>query len=99
MAVKCILPLPATKTAQPYVLTGSGDTIRVYDISTLQEPELVAEFDAHAHDVTSLAYWLRVVPGERNAQIWIISASLDGTLRKWNLAGASEHARGSRCRQ
>jgi WD40 repeat protein len=86
-AIKCILPLCATPLAEPYLITGSGDAIRVYDISTLDEPELVAEFDAHSHDVTSLAYWMRPGKSGRGPEIWIVSASLDGTLRKWKLVG------------
>ena len=87
VAVRCLLPLPATELAESFVFTGSGDSIRAYDLSSVEEPELLSETDAHAHDVTGLAYWLRSVPGKRQPEVWIISASLDGTLRKWNLAG------------
>ncbi|EJD53269.1 WD40 repeat-like protein [Auricularia subglabra TFB-10046 SS5] len=86
VAVKCVLPLPATDLAESYVFTGAGDSIRAYDLSSVEEPELLSEIDAHANDVTSLAYWVRSVPGKRRPEVWIVSGSLDGTLRKWNLA-------------
>ncbi|KZV85104.1 WD40 repeat-like protein [Exidia glandulosa HHB12029] len=83
--VKCLLPLPAAM-GESYVLSGAGDAIRTYDFSSLEEPEFLSEFDAHANDVTSLAYWHRSVPGKRQPEAWIVSASMDGTVRRWRLA-------------
>ncbi|KAH9824000.1 WD40-repeat-containing domain protein [Melampsora americana] len=37
--------------------------------------------DAHWHEVTSLGIWY----DQANLQSWVISASLDGTLRKWEV--------------
>jgi hypothetical protein len=53
------------------------------------EPELVGEIDAHWHDVTDLGLWMRVVEkdGKRWNETWILSASLDATLRRWRLEG------------
>jgi WD40 repeat protein len=89
-AVKSLLPLPLTELAESYIITGSGDKIRAYDISNVEEPELLGEIEAHAHDVTSLNYWIRAAvadAGKRGCKIWIVSGSLDGTLRKWKLSG------------
>ncbi|KAJ7168157.1 WD40-repeat-containing domain protein [Mycena crocata] len=92
-AVRCILPLSVTDLAEPYLITGAGDVIRVYDVSSLEEPELINEVDAHWHDVTALHLWVRSSVGEdRKTRVepWIVSTSLDGTIRKWRLAGSSE---------
>lgn len=91
-AVRAILPLQATPLAEPYLLTGSGDVIRAYDISSPDEPELLGELDAHWHDVIALRLWMRKStvdgePGKVKIEPWIVSASLDGTLRKWKLLG------------
>ena len=92
-AVKAILPLALTFLQEPYLLTGAGDVIRIYDVATLEEPELVREVDAHWHDVTALRLWMRTTPvegsqGKLQVEPWIVSASLDGTIRKWRLSGA-----------
>jgi len=88
-AVKALLPLGLTPLAEPYVLTGSGDVIRTYDVSTPEEPELLGEVDAHWHDVTALRLWMRRSVGEdgkTRVEPWVVSASLDGTIRKWRLS-------------
>ncbi|KAI0340486.1 WD40 repeat-like protein [Trametopsis cervina] len=96
-AVRAILPLSLTLLAEPYLLTGSGDIIRAYDISSPDEPELLGEIDAHWHDVTALRLWMRKSPvldaqGKKTEHVvvepWVVSASLDGTLRKWRLTAA-----------
>lgn len=94
-AVRAVLPLALTPLAEPYVLTGAGDYIRAYDVSSHDEPELLGETDAHWHDVTALRLWMRrsavTEDGAKSAKVtvepWIVSASLDGTVRKWRLAG------------
>ncbi|KZT69040.1 WD40 repeat-like protein [Daedalea quercina L-15889] len=90
-AVKAILPLSLTFLGEPYLLTGAGDIIRVYDVSTLEEPELIREVDAHWHDVIALRLWMRTTPvegaeGKLQVEPWIVSTSLDGTIRKWRLS-------------
>lgn len=39
--VRAILPLSLTALSEPYLVTGAGDVIRTYDISNLEEPELL----------------------------------------------------------
>ncbi len=92
-AVRAVLPLSTTVIAEPYLLTGSGDIIRAYDVSSPDEPELLGETDAHWHDVIALRLWMRKTtiegePGKIKIEPWIVSTSLDGTLRRWRLAGS-----------
>jgi WD40 repeat protein len=90
LPVRCLLPLSLTPLGEPYLLTGAGDVIRVYDVSSLDEPELLGEVDAHWHDVTALRLWMKKWVGEDGkvrVEPWIVSGSLDGTLRKWRLTG------------
>jgi WD40 repeat protein len=89
-AVRCILPLALSDLGEPYLLTGSGDAIRAFDLSSPGEPEALGEIDAHWHDVTSLRLWVRRTAGEdgkTRVEPWVVSASLDGTIRKWQLSG------------
>lgn len=88
-AVKAVLPLSVTPLSEPYLLTGAGDVIRAYDVSTPEEPQLLGEIDAHWHDVTALRLWMRrtAIEGKERVEPWIVSASLDGTIRKWRLSG------------
>ncbi|KAI9446670.1 WD40 repeat-like protein [Lactarius indigo] len=72
--------------AFPYLLAGSGDSIRVYDISSLDEAELIKEVEGHWHDVTHLRIWLQESADGTRKDVWVISGSLDGTLRKWKLS-------------
>ncbi|KAH9854087.1 WD40-repeat-containing domain protein [Lenzites betulinus] len=90
-AVKALLPLTLTPLAEPYLLTGAGDVIRVYDVSDPLEPELLSEVDGHWHDVTALRLWMRRSavegePGMVRVEPWVVSASLDGTIRRWRLS-------------
>ena len=73
----------------PYLLAGSGDRIRVYDISSLDEDEaeFVREVEGHWHDVTHLRTWIQGSGDGARRDVWVVSGSLDGTLRKWKLSG------------
>jgi len=88
VSVRSILPLSLTDLAEPYIITGAGDIIRVYDVSDPDCPDLIGEIDGHWHDVTALRLWVRKTvgdDGQTRVEPWIISASLDGTIRKWRL--------------
>ncbi|KAJ4488430.1 WD40-repeat-containing domain protein [Lentinula aciculospora] len=89
-AVRCILPLYLTDLQEPYIITGSGDFLRVYDVSSADEPELLNEIDAHWHDITHIRLWMRQLRDEKNNQKmiepWIITTSLDCTVRRWKLS-------------
>ncbi|KAF5387071.1 hypothetical protein D9615_001674 [Tricholomella constricta] len=89
VGVRSVLPLALTELAEPYLITGAGDILRVYDISTPEEPELLRDLDAHWHDITAIRLWKRVTvggDGKTRIEPWIISTSLDGTIRKWRLS-------------
>jgi hypothetical protein len=80
-----------------YVVTGSTDeTIRVWDLSSIEllpqservkagregTTGLVRTVEGHYDEVNELKLWFR----KANQEIWVISASLDGTLRRWKLS-------------
>jgi WD40 repeat protein len=90
LPVRAILPLALSDLEQPYIVTGYGDVIRLYDVSTPSEPEVLGEIDAHWHDVTALRLWVqksRTDDGRTRIEPWIISTSLDGTIRRWRFSG------------
>lgn len=41
--------------------------------------------DEHFHEVNLLRVWLRLAENGLDFETWIVSASLDGTVRKWKL--------------
>jgi len=90
-AFRAVLPIylhsELDPDAFPYLLAGSGDCIRVYDISSLDEVELIREVEGHWHDVTHLRTWIQESAGDARRDVWVVSGSLDGTLRKWKLSG------------
>jgi WD40 repeat protein len=90
-AVKAILLLQLhpqlSAGAFPYLLVATGDIIRVYDVSSLDEPELIRDVEGHWHEVTGFQVWLRDVKDRKGKEVWIVSSSLDRTLRKWRLSG------------
>ena len=64
--------------------------MRVYDLSIFDAPELIREADAHWHDILTLRLWPRKTIGEdglARVEPWVVSTSLDGTIRKWRLIG------------
>jgi WD40 repeat protein len=79
-----------TDLGEPYLLTAAGDNLRTYDISELDEPELLSEVDAHWHDITAIRLWKRKTSGEdgrTRTEPWIVTTGLDKTIRKWKLTG------------
>ncbi|KAF8558477.1 WD40 repeat-like protein [Imleria badia] len=89
LPVRAVLPLSLTPLAEPYVVTTYGDVIRLYDLSTISEPEILGEIDAHWHDVTAVRLWMRTSKneaGQTRIEPWIVSTSLDGTIRKWRFS-------------
>lgn len=73
--------------------------MRVYDVSEPANPVLLSTTDAHWHNVIALGLWYRRVPvngsgsasGGVRLEPWILSASLDGTVRRWKLEGVFLH--------
>lgn len=73
----------------PSASTSSSSSFRT-------EEEEQVEVEGHWHEIISLACWTRhpnpspttttsPLPPATKVEIWIISASLDGTIRRWNL--------------
>jgi WD40 repeat protein len=92
-AVRSILPLPLSHLDVSYLITGAGEVLSTYDISTIDErggvSELLSINDVHSHDITALGLWIKDVEVSKviRQEPWIVSGSLDGTLRRWRLAG------------
>ncbi|GHJ84326.1 hypothetical protein NliqN6_0728 [Naganishia liquefaciens] len=88
----CLLPSAFHPTA-PLLLTGSVDEdIRVYDVSDILEnasrgddasAKEIANVKGHFGEVSSLKCWIK--EGEGGKEPWVVSASLDGTLRRWSM--------------
>jgi hypothetical protein len=90
IAVRAILPLSLTVLGEPILLTASGDLLRTYDVSEPDDPQLLSEVDAHWHDITAIKLWVRKNVGDdgrTRVEPWIVTTSLDKTIRRWRLAG------------
>jgi len=82
--VKALLPLYIPSLDETHLFTASGDTIRSWDTSDLDDKvEQRNEIDGHWHDVTLLKAWFA------SPDPYILSASLDGTIRRWKVTGES----------
>jgi hypothetical protein len=89
IAVRAILPLSLTVLGEPILLTASGDLLRTYDVSEPDDPQLLSEVDAHWHDITAIKLWVRKNVGDdgrTRVEPWIVTTSLDKTIRRWRLA-------------
>ncbi|CAE6479167.1 unnamed protein product [Rhizoctonia solani] len=77
---------------------GDGDDPAIIDGNGARESGMI---DVHSHDVTALALWVRQpmaeaateimnegkeLPRVQSAEPWVVSGSLDGTLRRWRLS-------------
>lgn len=80
--VKALLPLHIPSLDETYLFTASGDVIKSWDTSDLDDKiEQRNEIDGHWHDVTLLKAWYT------SSDLYIMSASLDGTIRRWKVKG------------
>lgn len=85
--VKALLPLYILSLGETYLFTASGDIIRSWDTSDLDDKiEQRNEIDGHWHDVTLLGAW------SASDDLYILSASLDGTIRRWKVKGIGWHS-------
>ncbi|CAK9785580.1 putative cytoplasm protein [Cutaneotrichosporon oleaginosum] len=81
--VKSVLPFP---DGMPYILTGSEDQhIRVWDASNLERTNKtpLSVVIGHCGEVTAFALWAFEQDGRH--EVKVVSASLDGTLRRWSM--------------
>ncbi|KAJ9121147.1 hypothetical protein QFC24_004821 [Naganishia onofrii] len=97
--VKCVLLLPTSfHPTAPLLLTGSVDEdIRVYDVTEILEQSgnthlaaegtvearEIANIKGHFGEVSALRCWIK--DGEKGKEPWVVSASLDATLRRWSM--------------
>ena len=80
--VKALLPLYVPSLDETHLFTASGDIVRSWDTSDLDDKvEQRNEVDGHWHDVTLLKAWFA------SPDPYILSASLDGTIRRWKVKG------------
>lgn len=78
--VRALLPLYIPSLDETYLFTASGDVIRSWDTSDLDDKvEQRNEIDGHWHDVTLLDAWFS------SPDVYLMSASLDGTIRRWKV--------------
>ena len=71
----------------------------MYDLSAGEGPaaRLVREVEGHCAEVMSLRRWAReeTESGKGRREEWVVSAGLDGTIRKWKVAGECRLGLGS----
>jgi WD40 repeat protein len=100
--VRSLLLLPSTFHPSPLLLCGAADQdTRVYDLSSTLESasrssqthtagegraKEVSRIKGHWADVIDLDVWVKEVEGGKK-EAWVVSASLDETLRRWNMQG------------
>lgn len=93
------LPLAFPSLNLAYILVGSSDEkLRIIDYSELRSPPpgefrglpsekesegLQLAIEGHSHEVIELKGYT-VVNEEGRKEAWVVSASVDGTLRRWN---------------
>ncbi|PVG02963.1 WD40 repeat-like protein, partial [Serendipita vermifera] len=92
--VKCVLLINSQMGEPLYMITASGDNLYTWDIASFtlgeDEPDLLSTTECHADDITSISIWTEsdttngALSG--NAEPWIVTGSLDGTVRRWKLA-------------
>lgn len=100
--VRSSLLLPSTFHPSPLLLCGAADQdIRVYDLSSTLESasrsshthtagegraKEISRIKGHWADVIDLDVWVKEVEGGKK-EAWVVSASLDETLRRWSMQG------------
>jgi WD40 repeat protein len=90
-AVRSILILPETFHPTPLLLAGASDEdIRTYEISSTLDTgsrgKEVSRVQGHWSDVIDMDVWIKDIEGGKK-EAWVVSASLDATLRRWSMAG------------
>ncbi|CBQ71838.1 conserved hypothetical protein [Sporisorium reilianum SRZ2] len=88
--VKTVLPLHLSLPSSTVVTGGSDEHIHVFP-SPSSSPSTI---EAHWHELTALSLYLRphtaytpasTLPAPSTDETWIVSASLDGSVRRFNL--------------
>ena len=95
-SVKSILPIPIPISGQSFVLSGSEDEdIRVWNVSNMPQypARLVSTVSGHCGEVSAMKWWQEKGSDDEHPSWVLVSASLDGTLRRWTLQGEHRQMR------
>ncbi|ETS62846.1 hypothetical protein PaG_02602 [Moesziomyces aphidis] len=96
--VKTVLPIgPLIPASYPLAddLSNAVVTAGADEHIHLHTPTSSTSAEGHWHEVTALAAWIRhpssiqraqSLPQAKETEVWIVSAGLDGSVRRWNLA-------------
>ncbi|CAG7854250.1 SubName: Full=Uncharacterized protein {ECO:0000313/EMBL:CCA67510.1} [Serendipita indica DSM 11827] len=88
--VKSILLIHVSGTDSRFLVTGSGEIISTFEVTNLLsgngDIDSLGVTDAHAHNITNVAHIESQVEYETSDSISVLSAGLDGLVRKWKLA-------------
>ena len=91
--VKAMSLVHVPETNSKILVTGSGDYISTFDVTALlsgdDDVDSLGVTDAHAHDITSLVWTESQVEQVAFPSISVLSAGLDGLLRRWKLGGTA----------
>ena len=93
-AVKAILPLELTPIGENVLIAGSRDVLLSFEISHDGKVDRMGEVVAHWHDLTGIQPWIKKLKDAKGRLVltpMIVSASLDGTVRRWDLHGTNLH--------
>lgn len=86
--VKSLLPQPF---GLPYILTGAEDEeVRIWDAANLQatKNQPISIVSGHCGEVTAIVPWLKAENGKSIPHV--VTAGLDGTVRRWTIQGREE---------
>jgi hypothetical protein len=78
-----------------YLITGTGDNLYTWDIASFalgeDKADLLSDLECHADDITSISIWEELgtanEPQLGKLETWVVTGSLDGTIRRWRLTG------------
>ncbi|KAG8835737.1 hypothetical protein FRC17_001528 [Serendipita sp. 399] len=92
--VKCFSLLDKLDPSALFLLTGSGERVHVFEVSDIAhgEVELLNKAEVHSLDVSYMGVWLHESQEPQNngaTLITVITSSLDGMVRKWEIHGMS----------
>lgn len=83
-----LVPAQASPTKSLLVTGSEDEELRIWDIDQLAEghPQPLSVVQGHSGQITALQHWYEMDDAGRRT--WcLISASLDGTIRRWSLNG------------
>jgi WD40 repeat protein len=93
--VKCINLVTSQTGELLYLIAGTGDNLYTWDIASFalgeDKADLLSNSECHADDITSISIWEEPdtanEPQLGKPETWVVTGSLDGTIRRWRLTG------------